>query len=161
MLMSAPWRCEVLYQSGYTANHGDPNDSPRRSVSIRTLQPRSALLTPSSRSLQVQAIEKARVAFSQLPNGDAIFQQCLNGQESIPDILATVARRHGSYRSRKCTQLLEAFQRHTTWLQNISAVVDIVVQTQSGIGCPLWAPVKFVLQVRSCLLIHTSRNNAC
>jgi hypothetical protein len=116
--------------------------------------PQKNLLTPSSRSLQVQAIGKARAAFSQLPNGDVIFQQCINGQESITDILATVARRHGSYRSRKCTQLLEAFQRHTTWLQNISEVVDVVVQTQSGIGCPLWAPVKFVLQARSRLLVH-------
>jgi hypothetical protein len=29
----------------------------------------------------------------------------------------------------------------------MSDAVDIVVQTQAGIGCPLWAPIKFVLKV--------------
>ena len=29
----------------------------------------------------------------------------------------------------------------------MSDAVDVVVQTQAGIGCPLWAPIKFVLKV--------------
>jgi hypothetical protein len=30
----------------------------------------------------------------------------------------------------------------------MSDAIDIVVQTQAGVGCPLWAPIKFVLKVR-------------
>ncbi|KAF6226640.1 hypothetical protein HO173_012470 [Letharia columbiana] len=29
----------------------------------------------------------------------------------------------------------------------MSAVVDIAVQTQAGFGCPLWAPIKFILKI--------------
>ncbi len=32
-------------------------------------------------------------------------------------------------------------------LMPLSDAVDIVVQAQAGIGCPLWAPIKFILKV--------------
>lgn len=46
--------------------------------------------------------------------------------------------------------MLDAFQRYTAWLRNFSSVVDVVVQTEAGVGCPVWAPIKFVLQISDC-----------
>ena len=42
---------------------------------------------------------------------------------------------------------MEMVQKYTAWLQNISDVVDVAVQTKAEIGCPLWAPIKLVLKV--------------
>jgi hypothetical protein len=50
--------------------------------------------------------------------------------------------------------LIKKFEQYTTWLQNFSGVVDVVAQTQAGIGCPVWAPVKFVLEVGYVLYLH-------
>jgi hypothetical protein len=55
--------------------------------------------------------------------------------------------KYDSHRRRKRFALAQKFEQYTQWLQNFSGVVDVVVQTQAGIGCPIWAPVKFVLQV--------------
>ncbi len=44
-------------------------------------------------------------------------------------------------------RFLSKLEKYTTWLQNMSAVVDVAVQTQAGFGCPLWAPIKFILKV--------------
>ncbi|PMD64205.1 uncharacterized protein K444DRAFT_506864, partial [Hyaloscypha bicolor E] len=98
-------------------------------------------------SLQKQAIEKARSSFSRLPTEDVIFQQCINQADTIPDVVKSVIQTSHSYKSRRSTGLLRKFEQHTQFLQNVSDIVDIVVQTQAGIGCPLWAPIKFVLKV--------------
>lgn len=100
-------------------------------------------------TLQKQAIERAHAAFSRLPRGDAIFQQCITSDESVVDVVKTIKEDYQSYKIKKSTQLLERFQKHTLWLQNISGVVDVAVQTQASIACPVWAPIKFVLKVRS------------
>lgn len=104
-------------------------------------------LTYGSSSLQKQAIEKARSSLSHLPTEDAIFQQCVNQADSIPDVVKSVIQTSHSYKRRLSTDLLRKFERHTQFLQNASDIVNIVVQTQAGIGCPLWAPIKFVLKV--------------
>jgi hypothetical protein len=96
--------------------------------------------------LQKQAIEKARSSFSRLPTEDAIFQQCINQADSIPDVVKSVIQTSHSYKRRQSAGLLRKFEQHTQFLQNASDIVDIVVQTQAGIGCPLWAPIKFVLK---------------
>ncbi|KAH8762769.1 hypothetical protein F5882DRAFT_415593 [Hyaloscypha sp. PMI_1271] len=98
-------------------------------------------------SLQKQAIEKARSYLSHLPTEDAIFQQCVNQADSIPDVVKSVIQTSHSYKRRQSTDLLRKFERHTQFLQDASDIVNIVVQTQAGIGCPLWAPIKFVLKV--------------
>jgi hypothetical protein len=82
-----------------------------------------------------------------MPNDNALFQQCINQAESIPDVIKSVISASSSYKKRKSTRLLQKFEQHTQFLQNASDIVDIVVQTQAGIGCPLWAPIKFVLKV--------------
>lgn len=73
--------------------------------------------------------------------------QCLQGNETISDVLTAVSRSHRSYSRKKSNRALYNFQQYTTWLRSMSEAVDIVVQTQAGIGCPLWAPIKFVLKV--------------
>ncbi|KAI9856968.1 MAG: hypothetical protein M1813_008684 [Trichoglossum hirsutum] len=98
-------------------------------------------------SLQKEAIENARLVFSRLPSGDATFRQCIDQADTILDVVKTVTQKCQSHRRKKLTRLLEGFQRYSLWLQNMSGVVDVVVQTQAGIGCPVWAPIKFVLQV--------------
>ena len=77
-----------------------------------------------------------------------MFRQCVEGKETLGEVLNTVERKCQSHKKKKSTKFLEKLQKHTTWLQNISVVVDIAVQTQAGIGCPLWAPIRFVLKVR-------------
>jgi len=100
-----------------------------------------------SNLLLKQAVDKARAVYSLLSNGDAIFQQCITQDESISDILESVTRNHRSYKEKRSTKFLDAFQKHTLFLQNMSDVIDVVVQTEAGIGCPLWAPIKFILKV--------------
>lgn len=97
--------------------------------------------------LQKQAIERAREAFSRLPNGDQIFQQCIANEESLADVVQMLVQGHKLYKRKRTTRLVEGFQKHTLWLQNISSVVDVAVQTQANIMCPAWAPIKFVLKV--------------
>lgn len=89
-------------------------------------------------------MEKAKVAFSRLPNGDHLFQQCINSPLSIVE---AVEKTQQSQKERKSTKILEGLQKHTSWLQNLSSVVDVAVQTQAGVACPIWAPLKFVLLV--------------
>ena len=97
--------------------------------------------------LQKKAIEEAKSAYLRLPHGDAAFQECVAGKENLGEILATVQQKRQSFGKRKTTKFLQKVQKYTVWLHNISGVVDIAVQSQAGIGCPLWAPIKFVLKV--------------
>jgi ferritin len=97
--------------------------------------------------LQKQAIENARAAFSRLPSKDAFFQQCIDEADSIPEVVRSLAQSYRAPKDEKSTQLLQTFQLYKLWLHDVSEVVDIAVQTQAGIRCPLWAPINFVLKV--------------
>ncbi|KAF2189335.1 hypothetical protein K469DRAFT_748014 [Zopfia rhizophila CBS 207.26] len=98
-------------------------------------------------SLQRQAVENARSAFLRLPNGDALFQQSIAQADTVPEIMKMATQNYHLFKNKRTTQVLQKLQQNTLWLQNFSGVVDVVVQTQAGIGCPLWAPLKFVLQI--------------
>lgn len=100
-----------------------------------------------STSLQRQAIENARLAFARLPKGDVVFRQCISQEDTVAEIVKMIIQSYQSHSDKNSIRLLQRFQQYTLWLQNFSGVVDVVVQTHAGIGCPLWAPVKFVLQV--------------
>ena len=106
------------------------------------------ILIDSSSSLQKQAIDNARAAFSQLPHSDKVFQTCVNQAQTIPEVLESLSQQHRRYKRKRFTRLLEKFQRHTLWLQQMAGAVDVVVQMNAGIACPLWAPIKYVLLVR-------------
>ncbi|CZR64729.1 uncharacterized protein PAC_14628 [Phialocephala subalpina] len=101
----------------------------------------------SSVQLQEQAIEKAREALSRLPKGNVIFEQCIRDQRSVIDIVASVVQHVDIFHRKRSARILRKFHDNTRWLENISGVIDVVTQTQAGIGCPLWAPIKFVLLV--------------
>ena len=71
----------------------------------------------------------------------------MEGKETLAEVLSVVEQRWQSHKKKKSNKLLSKLQKYTTWLQNMSAVVDVAVQTLAGFACPLWAPIKFVLQV--------------
>ena len=48
---------------------------------------------------------------------------------------------------KKSTKLVERFERYTLWIQGMGSIIEVAVQTQAGIACPVWAPIKFILQV--------------
>ena len=123
--------------------------SPRRQVidEVFTSSPLYILIDSSS-ALKKQAIDNARSAFSQLPHGDQVFQACVKQAQTIPEVLGSLSRQRQCYKRKSFTRLLEKFQRHTLWLQQMAGAVDVVVQVNAGIGCPLWAPIKYVLLVR-------------
>lgn len=67
--------------------------------------------------------------------------------DPIGAIVQVLSTDYTAHERKRSTRFLVRFQRYTQWLQNISSVVDIAVQSQAGILCPLWAPVKYILQV--------------
>ena len=73
--------------------------------------------------------------------------QCVKDKETLVEVLSTIEQKCQSHQKKKSSKFLEKLQKHTTLLRNISDAVDIAVQTQAGIGCPLWAPIKLVLKV--------------
>ena len=103
--------------------------------------------------MRKDAIDRARLAFAELPQGDALFQQCISDQETICSVLETLSQKAGVYKHKRSTRLLESFHGCTAWMKNISESIDVAVQTSWGIACPIWAPIKFVLKVRSSLSI--------
>jgi hypothetical protein len=110
---------------------------------------RRAVLTRdnSGASLQQQAIANAQSAFARLPRDAEAFRACVNQAQTITDVVQSIERRYHFYKRKRITRLLDKFHKHTLWLENISSAVDVVVQVNAGIACPLWAPIKFVLQV--------------
>lgn len=94
-----------------------------------------------------EAGQKAREAYSKLPHDNNLFRQCQNDEISIDSVLATLREKAAAHRRKRSTKVLEGFHNYTSWMLNIAKSVDVAVQTSSGIGCPIWAPIKFVLMV--------------
>ncbi len=90
-------------------------------------------------------MHSCHAVFSQFPQGDHLFQQCLQSPDPVADILQALSRDHESHQSKRTERCLRQFQRLTQWLQDFSGVIDVLVATHAGIGCPIWVPVKFVL----------------
>ncbi|KAH7363842.1 hypothetical protein BKA65DRAFT_123437 [Rhexocercosporidium sp. MPI-PUGE-AT-0058] len=42
---------------------------------------------------------------------------------------------------------LGGFQKYTLWLQNMAPAIDVAVNASSGIACPVWAPIKYILKL--------------
>ena len=116
----------------------------------------------STSALQKQAIEAAKSAYARLPHGDKIFQQCVQGRETLAECLNTVEHKYHIHKKKRSTRFMAKLEKYTAWLRNISSVIDVAIQTQAGIGCPLWAPIKFVLKVRyRRVLLHAKRFDSC
>jgi hypothetical protein len=97
--------------------------------------------------LQQKAIENARSAIAKLPYGDALFENCIKSKDGVGELSSALKDRCAAH-DKKRLRIVRQFEKSTAWLRNFSAVVDIVMQTQAGIGCPVWAPIKLVLMVR-------------
>ena len=106
----------------------------------------TGLAGSGSLSLQQQAVQRVRSTFGELKKEDTLFTQAQNQQDAVSEILKAVKEKYGHRRSKR-RALVEKFERYTQWLQNFSDIVDTLAQTQAGIGCPVWAPIKLVLQV--------------
>ena len=68
-------------------------------------------------------------------------------EETLVEVVESVLQKCQSHRKKKSSRFLQKFQSYTLWLQNMGSVVDVAVQAQAGIGCPVWAPIKLVLKV--------------
>jgi hypothetical protein len=121
---------------------GQPASAPLQPGLLNTDPP-----TPDT-TMQQQAIQKVKSSFSKLPTENSLFQQCASSKDGVADMILALNKRYGS-RGKKMTGLVKKFHQYTEWLRNFAAVIDIAVQTQAGIGCPVWAPLRFVLEVSS------------
>lgn len=114
---------------------------------IQSTANNSGLSSNPPSALQRDAIAAAQAAFSQLPNGDALFRQCLASPSPVRDVVKALEQKQAGQKSKKHSKFLVKFQQYTQWMQNFSTVIDVVVQTNAGIGCPVWGPIKFLLEV--------------
>jgi hypothetical protein len=101
----------------------------------------------SGSNCQKEAIDNARASYAKLPRGNALFDQCISNHETVHDVLYSLCQQSGAHKRKKSTKVLERFQNCASWMMSISRSIDVAVQTSSGIACPLWAPIKFVLKV--------------
>jgi hypothetical protein len=108
---------------------------------------------------QKQAIDKAKAAFAKLPGGDRLFQQCVNDQGTVLEVVEALHKQCAIHKRKKFTRILESFRRYTSWMNSISGSVNVAVQPSLGIACPLWAPIKFILKVYFLLLVLLKLSN--
>jgi hypothetical protein len=99
-------------------------------------------------ALQREASARAKAVFSKLPHDNDLFQQCMGNQVTIDTVLATLRSKAAAHKRKKTTSCLDSFHRYTSWMLNISGPIDVAVNASSGIACPVWASLKFVLMVR-------------
>ncbi|KAL7943569.1 hypothetical protein V8C42DRAFT_110893 [Trichoderma barbatum] len=98
-------------------------------------------------SPEQKAIINAQSLFSQLNGGDQLFQSCVNQTTSISQLVQFVDEEHRKHKNKASSKLLEQFQRNTEGLQSLSSIIELAVQIKADCFCPLWAPVKFILQI--------------
>lgn len=103
--------------------------------------------------LQDEAINRAKAAYAKLPNGNEILSRCRASSNPIDELVKQLEEKHQQRKSKKLSRLLHCFYRNTAVLHNYSKIIDVVVQTEAGLGCPIWAPVKFILEVRRQLFL--------
>lgn len=97
--------------------------------------------------LDRQAIERAGSVFAQLRGGSQLFQECVDKADTISQLIKSIEERYERRRNKTSSRLLEHFRKQAAWLQNLSNIIDIAVQAQAEILCPIWAPIRFLLQV--------------
>lgn len=98
-------------------------------------------------SVEQIAISNAKSLFGKLKDGDQLFQSCISQTASISQLIQYVNETNCSHKRKTSSKLLEQFQRNTEGLQSFSYAIELAVQAKADIFCPLWAPVKLILQV--------------
>ncbi|PTB59161.1 hypothetical protein M431DRAFT_527725 [Trichoderma harzianum CBS 226.95] len=94
-----------------------------------------------------KAITNAKSLFEQLNNGDQLFQSCVSQTTSISQLIKYVDEEQHKHKNKASSRLLEQFQRNTEGLQSLSSIIELAVQVKADCFCPLWAPVKLILQI--------------
>ncbi|ETR97322.1 hypothetical protein M419DRAFT_12821 [Trichoderma reesei RUT C-30] len=92
-------------------------------------------------------ITEAKSLFLQLSSGGQLFKDCVSQARSVSHLVQYVEGENRKYKRKSSTRLLETFQKNTEGLQSLSSVIELAVQAKADCLCPLWAPVKFILQV--------------
>jgi hypothetical protein len=92
-------------------------------------------------------VQKAKDALLAQTNGSLIFQQCLESNEPIPSLVQTLIKSHEQHAAKRSTRLIDKFQTHTLWLQNMAVAIDVAANVSPGLICPVWAPLRYILKV--------------
>ncbi|KKP03085.1 hypothetical protein THAR02_04801 [Trichoderma harzianum] len=94
-----------------------------------------------------KAITNAKSLFAQLNDGDQLFQSCVSQTTSISQLVQYVDEEQRKHKNKASSKLLAQFQRNTDGLQSLSSITELAVQVKADCFCPLWAPVKLILQM--------------
>ncbi|KAL7819460.1 hypothetical protein V8C44DRAFT_138759 [Trichoderma aethiopicum] len=107
-------------------------------------------------SPEQKAITEAKSLFLQLNNGGQLFKDCVSQATSVSHLVQYVEDENRKHARKSSSRLLEKFQRNTEGLQSLSSVIELAVQAKADCLCPLWAPVKFILQISKShsLVVH-------
>ena len=106
----------------------------------------TGLATADIKTLQQQAVERACSTFGTLAGENALFAQVKTQGDAVAEMLKILKLKYECHRNKRRT-IVERFEKYTQWMQNLTGVFETLAQTQAGIACPIWAPVKLVLQV--------------
>jgi hypothetical protein len=115
---------------------------------LNSLSSSTAPQVQQTATLQQQAVERAKSAFGTLKGEDVLYAQILLQGDSVSEIVKVLKQKYDCQRKKR-RFIVEKFEQYTQWLQNFAGVIDIAVQTQAGIVCPVWAPIRAVLQVHN------------
>ncbi|PTB75636.1 hypothetical protein M440DRAFT_1357020 [Trichoderma longibrachiatum ATCC 18648] len=107
-------------------------------------------------SPEQKAITEAKSLFLQLNGGGQLFKDCVSQATSVSHLVQYVEDENRKHARKSSSRLLEKFQRNTEGLQSLSSVIELAVQAKADCLCPLWAPVKFILQISKShsLVVH-------
>ncbi|KAL6867051.1 hypothetical protein J3F83DRAFT_739828 [Trichoderma novae-zelandiae] len=108
-------------------------------------------------SPEQRAIADAKSLFLQLNSGDQLFKSCVSQATSVSHLVQYVDEENRKHERKASSKLLDKFQRNTEGLQSLSSVIELAVQAKADCLCPLWAPVKFILQISKShsLVVHS------
>ncbi|KAK5993028.1 Vegetative incompatibility HET-E-1-like protein [Cladobotryum mycophilum] len=109
--------------------------------------------SPPPSPLEQEAIGRARSEFAKWNDSNKSFQNFLKQGSNISDLVQYVQNNYNQEKKKASFRLLEQVQPQLDLLQAFSTMVDATVYAQSGIACPMWAPITFVLKIAN---LHSS-----
>ncbi|CAG9983333.1 unnamed protein product [Clonostachys byssicola] len=92
--------------------------------------------TINSADVEQQAIGKAAAAFAQLRGGNDLLQECMNNAKNVSELVEFIEKRHKHLAGKPSSKLLALLQKHATWLDSFSGLIDGAVETRADLLCP-------------------------
>ncbi|CAH0044725.1 unnamed protein product [Clonostachys solani] len=92
--------------------------------------------TISSADVEQQAIGRAAAAFAQLRGSNDLLQECINNATNVSELVESIERRHKQLEKKPSSKLLALLQKHTTWLDSLSGLIDGAVKARADLLCP-------------------------